>query len=87
MKHVNPEKPVAKPEQEFNVAEATKAQSGLCRENGYPEFAPSHGVCWRCHRNIYKPEKREGYESGYTVKYASENLITGCPHCHRSYCD
>lgn len=25
--------------------------------------------------------------TGITVKKASEELVTGCPHCNRSYCD
>ena len=32
---------------------------------------------------------KEDYDivTGVTVKEAGETLVTGCPHCHRSYCD
>jgi hypothetical protein len=84
---------------EFNVSESMKAQEKLCKEKGYPHFAPSSGVCWKCHKNIYEPveQKRtlfwqpdkpeETFITGITVEEASNKLVTGCPHCHRSYCD
>lgn len=38
----------------FDAVKAMKAQDKLCKENGYPHFAPSTGICWACHRNIYE---------------------------------
>jgi len=47
-------------------------------------YAPKSGLCWYCGKNIYF-----GYEhnnSSYSVQAAGEQLITGCPYCHHSYC-
>ena len=82
---------------EYDVDKARQAQAILCKEKGYPDFAPSSGSCWKCHRNIYEQVEREQkdwlagkmtkYTTGITVDKASTKLITGCPHCNRSYCD
>ena len=61
------------------VREAIAAQQQYCKEHKAPHFAPDDGFCYSCGKQIYA--------NGRSVKYASENLITGCPHCHRSYCD
>ncbi|HBV87014.1 MAG TPA: hypothetical protein DEF42_10270 [Desulfosporosinus sp.] len=82
---------------------ARKKQAEYCRVNKVPHFAPESGRCWRCHRNIYDPWTRmnPGYiktDTGYvygdvevttgiTVDKAEKELVTGCPHCNRSYCD
>lgn len=80
----------------FNVNEAIKAQAKLCKEKNYPHFAPHDGQCWDCGRNIYeKWERNENSSfggtrkvvSGITVEKAGKELVTGCPHCHRTYCD
>jgi len=75
----------------FNVNEACKAQAKLQKEKGYPDFAPSNGRCYNCRSNIYEPiERKQGgrtYTTGITVEKAASQLVTGCPHCHRSYCD
>ena len=62
----------------FNIKEAAKAQATFCKNKEYPHFAPHDGKCWSCHNNIY---------SVISVEIASLSLITGCPICHRSYCD
>ena len=56
------------------IAEARAAQAHLCATKGLPHFAPENGVCWSCHRQIY--EELDG-----------KSFVTGCPFCHRSYCD
>lgn len=61
------------------IRKAIVAQKQYCKDNKAPHFAPEDGFCWSCGKQIYA--------NGRSVKYASENLITGCPHCHRSYCD
>lgn len=43
-------------------------------------FAPSHGYCYRCNKNIYS-------EGGISVEQASTSFVTGCPFCHISYVD
>ena len=60
---------------------AAEAQAKLCKENHYPHFAPKTGNCWGCGNNIYEGDK------GWDVERAGKYLITGCPHCHRTYCD
>ena len=77
----------------YNSDLARLKQAEYCKENG-PHFAPESGNCWTCKRNIYEPwtrmrdinQGRELVTTGVTVKEATNRLITGCPHCHRSYC-
>ena len=64
----------------FDINAAKKAQKKYCKEKEYPLFAPIDGVCWSCGKNIY-------CVNGISVEHASNNLITGCPFCHRSFCD
>lgn len=61
------------------VRQAIAAQQQYCKEHKAPHFAPEDGFCYSCGKQIYV--------DGRDVEYASKNLITGCPHCHRSYCD
>ena len=44
-------------------------------------FAPNDGVCWNCHRDICEGDK------AITVESLGDYIITGCPYCHKSYCD
>lgn len=69
---------------EFNVFKSIKEQEDYCKNNHLPHFAPYDGVCWNCGKNIYESDER-GF--GITTKKASSDLITGCPHCFKSYCD
>lgn len=74
-------------EREFNIEKARAAQADYCKETGLPHFAPPSGVCWCCGHNIYSPEEVNGHYRGIDVEKAGRNLVTGCPHCFRSYCD
>ncbi|WP_027633352.1 hypothetical protein [Clostridium hydrogeniformans] len=66
------------------IRNCMRIQKELCEEKGYPNFAPSSGTCWKCNRNIYQSYQiRERKSIGET----GERLVTGCPHCFRSYCD
>jgi len=65
----------------IDIEKAIAAQKEYCEINKAPHFAPLTGRCWNCRRNIYEGER------GYSVERAGSSLITGCPHCHRSYCD
>ena len=47
-------------------------QIKYCEEHNDPMFAPTDGICWSCNRQI--PD-------------TDEKLITGCPHCHHSFCE
>ncbi len=58
--------------------EKIKAQRKYAAEIGAPYFAPTRGICWKCHRQIYER---------ISLEKASTELITGCPWCCRSYCD
>lgn len=82
----------------YDVLAARKAQDKYCEEKVAPHFAPESGICWACGKNIYKPIEHNQkdwktkeiigkYVTGITVEKAGKELITGCPHCNRSYCD
>lgn len=54
-----------------------RGQAELCRARGIPHFAPAGGVCWSCSTYLV---------AIYGRTYATQH-VTGCPQCHRSYCD
>lgn len=74
---------ITKSDQE--IRECIITQDKLCKENGYPDFAPSKGVCYKCRKNIYQNYQLDNnrVSRGETGKL----LVTGCPHCNMSYCD
>lgn len=61
-----------------DIRDRIEAQRKLCKETDFPMFAPSNGFCWSCHKQIFT--ERHDYR-------ARNKHITGCPECHRSYCD
>lgn len=61
----------------INVKEAIKAQKNLCAEKHLPNFA-GDGYCSFCGKNVF---------SEISVEVAGRMLVTGCPHCNRSFCD
>lgn len=76
----------------FDVRESIKAQEEFCSRNGAPLFAPAWGFCYRCGEQIYKEKKQTGwngreYTTGISTEEAGKRLITGCPHCKKSFCD
>lgn len=71
----------------FDVEASKAAQKKLQQEKSWPDFAPSSGICYDCGRQIYS-EIETGYgKTGVSLELASAELITGCPHCHHSFCD
>ena len=71
----------------FDPVKANEAQVRYCSDKGYPHFAPT-GKCWKCNKNIYEDiDHGNDYYTGIDVERAGTELITGCPHCNRSYCD
>lgn len=77
-------------EKTFNVTESKEAQAEYCNENKAPHFAPKSGVCWNCNKNIYEELPHKYHSSimcGISIEEAKSRLVTGCPHCNRSYCD
>jgi uncharacterized protein with PIN domain len=77
----------------YNSSEAIKAQAQYCKDKQVPHFAPQSGRCWSCGQDIYSTGRKkwagrfEGESTGISVEKASRELVTGCPHCFRSYCD
>lgn len=63
----------------MTVQEFIKNQKEYCKETGAPFFMPSDGICWACGGNIVLKLIADG-ETG-------KSLVTGCPICHRTYCD
>lgn len=62
----------------YDPESAAMAQEARCHELEMPRFAPNDGRCPNCRRNIYE-------EGGYSLEYAAEHAITGCPFCHHSF--
>lgn len=77
----------------YDVSLAVKAQKDYCKSSGAPHFAPRNGVCWKCNKNIYEQHEKQYagndkvFVFGISVEKAGSELVTGCPHCNRSYCD
>lgn len=65
-------------DEQYSIKDKVDAQVKYITRQKLPHFAPPNGVCWCCYRQIY---------DCISYKRASTSLITGCPHCHRSYCD
>lgn len=87
---------MAENEKIFDVAKSIAAQKEIIRKGveskQLPEwlksgFAPANGICYRCKRNIYSEVNHGNYSTGISVERATNELITGCPHCNASYCD
>lgn len=75
---VQPEKKDPEPVTE-EILECCEAQEKYCVSKHYPLFMPHKGICFCCGENIFS--------NGYTLEKASSELITGCPHCHQTFCD
>lgn len=72
----------------FDRKKAATAQEQYCDEHECPRFAPADGNCPRCGRNIYEPVKtKTGMVYGFSVEYAEQHLITGCPYCNATFVD
>lgn len=63
------------------IEKKRKAQREYC-SSGTPNFAEfgtdADGKCRYCHTNIWEH---------ISLERATNHLITGCPVCHKSYCD
>jgi len=65
------------------IKECVRKQKELCDNDPNLKnwhFAPFDGKCYDCGRNIYQ---NYGDRKGWT----GESYITGCPHCHYSFCE
>lgn len=69
----------------------TNGQCWKCKRNiyepvGWKNEYDSYGIpLKRVQVALDSPEKE--FETGITVEKAGKTLITGCPHCNKSYCD
>jgi len=57
-------------------SELIKAQAELCELRGFAIFMPRDGYCYRGHDVVAV--------RGEDLRTA---VVTGCPVCHRSFCD
>jgi hypothetical protein len=55
-------------------------QFKFCSAKKYPVYMPIDGYCFSCGADIPKEMMKYGQNG-------SEQLITACPVCHRSFCD
>lgn len=69
----------------FNSIEARKAQKDYWARTKKPDFAPRDGRCFRCNKDIYTEIDHGKYKTGHSVEKATNELITGCPHCNYSF--
>jgi len=60
-----------------NNEEKIKAQEEYCKKQNIPMFAPEDR-CYGCNRNIWDK---------ITLEQATNEHITGCPYCGKSFCD
>jgi hypothetical protein len=77
---------------EFNVEKSIALQKKLCETRGLPHFAPRNGRCFKCFEQNYEQKERTGwngrkYNTGISTESAGTTLVTGCPHCNKSFCD
>jgi len=76
----------------YDIAKACAAQAKYLKDTNTPDFPPASGRCYRCKKNIYERIVQKSYDgreyaAGISVEEASTRLVTGCPHCHRSFVD
>lgn len=64
---------------EMTAAEKFEAYKKHCKEQGLPNFVPSSGKCFGCHREVFADYETKGADP--------DDFVTGCPHCHRTFCD
>lgn len=58
----------------LKILENQKKQEEACKRDNVPNFVPSGGICYSCHRQVYESDK---------LSFP----ITGCPYCRTSFCD
>lgn len=63
---------------ETEIQNKLSAQNAYAEKMDYPHFAPNNGICWSCNKQIYEL---------ISFEKAGSSLITGCPHCFKSYCE
>lgn len=71
-------KPVYTPEQMRHIDAVKAAHYAYLNAHGFPSFIPKYGICPSCRKNIWLK---------LSVEEAKADIITNCPHCHRSFDD
>ena len=61
-------------------AEKFEAYKKWCREHDLPNFVPPSGKCFGCRNEVFGDTK-------HTKGAEPDEFVTGCPHCHRTFCD
>ena len=64
--------------EKVSAAEKFEKNKAYCRERNLPCFIPPDGKCFACHKQVFSDGNRG-------PKW--DTFITGCPHCHRTFCD
>jgi hypothetical protein len=57
--------------------ELIQKQVDYCKTKNLPFFMPPDGYCYNCKKDILIQ----------CQELLDKELITGCPYCHRSFCD
>ena len=65
----------------------TTGECWSCGRNIYEPHFWKKKPLYIGHKIVETTEEDYDTMTGVTVKEAEETLVTGCPHCHRSYCD
>jgi len=80
----------------YDTEKAIEAQNYYCYKNEIINFSPEDGSCFFCGKNIFEKrlitptrvaETLKPRYSGIDVATAGEELITGCPHCNKTFID
>lgn len=61
-----------------------RSQIKFCKDHKKLVFIPWDSRCYSCGKNIFADYDGS---KGYPLDRAGSQLITGCPHCHRTFCD
>jgi len=61
-----------------DIHKKMRLQQKYVESANLPRFAPSHGICAVCHKQIYEKITKES---------AAGELINGCPYCGRAWDD
>lgn len=73
---------------EYNIIKAAQAQEDFCASKSTLNFV-KFGHCFSCGNNVFAqvfhPNRKFNQYTGVTVEEAGTALITGCPHCNRSF--
>lgn len=64
--------------EKITAEEKFEKNKAWCREHNLPCFIPTSGKCFACRKPVFSDGNRG-------PKW--DEFVTGCPHCHRTFCD